>query len=450
MKKYTWEEVKAHNHPSDCWIVVEREVDGVRKGLILDVTEWAPKHPGGSIIYDGAGGDCTIMFWSYHPLSFIDNSSSHINKMLIGEVENYKCVYDVGTKFHRTLKQRIEEKIPSSQRRSDWRMWFKTFMILVIIAVTFWYGWIKGNMLAVFIFGVACSSSGINIMHDGVHVAYSKSLTICSIAAFTFNLVGCNYLTYRRAHVFGHHAYTNHLEYDTGIADAFPVLRLHDKLGHRWFHVFQYLYVIPIYLFSILLFWFGDTDGMKTLYNYPKRSVSITYAQWVGALSGRAVFFSWYIGLHFWMFEWQRAVFDCVVFGVELGFFGLVFFVVNHWTDKAALITNQELISHTSDWAMLQILTSSNFSVKSPFWLHLSGGLNLQIEHHLFPCIIHTRLRDIQPIVRETCNEYNISYDNQCYDSFWSALFSNITSVKHLGKGLPRPAFPSIRKWKHA
>jgi cytochrome b involved in lipid metabolism len=65
LQKFTWDEVKVHNNPEDCWIVVEREVDGVKKGLILDVTEWAPNHPGGSIIYDGAGGVCTIMFWSY-------------------------------------------------------------------------------------------------------------------------------------------------------------------------------------------------------------------------------------------------------------------------------------------------------------------------------------------------------------------------------------------------
>jgi len=298
--------------------------------------------------------------------------------------------------------------------------------------------------------GYALSSTGLNIMHDGVHVAYSKSLFLCSLASFTFNMNGANYLPYRRAHAFGHHVYTNHLEYDTGIIGSFPVLRLHDKLSHKWFHKLQYLYVIPIYLFSIVLFWFGDTDDMFTFHNYPKRKASTSKFQWFVAVVGRIVFFSWYIVLHFWMFEWQKALLDCLIVMVELGFCALIFFVVNHWTEKAALITNQSLVTKTADWAMLQVLTSSDFSVDSSFWLHISGGLNLQIEHHLFPCIIHTRLPEIQPIIRETCYEFGIDYDLQCYHSFWTALFGNHTFIKNLGNNLPHNYFPIVGKRKTA
>jgi len=450
LRKFSWDEVKTHNSPSDCWVVLEREVDGVKKGLILDITEWAPGHPGGSIIYDGAGGDCTIMFWSYHPLSLIDNCSSYVNKFVVGEVENYKCVYDVGTKFQRTLKQRVEDKIPRSLWCSDWRMWCKTFVILLTIALSFWFGWIKGYILGVFVLGFALSQTGLNMMHDGIHAAYSKSKVICGLAGFTFNIAGANYLTYRRAHAFGHHAYTNHLEYDTGISASFPVLRLHDRLGRSWFHALQHIYVIPIYLFSMVLFWLGDWEDMKTFYNYPKRAAPSSKFQWFVAISGRVIFISWYIILHFWMFETRRALLDCLILGVEVGFFGLIFFVVNHWTDKAALITNQELLSHTSDWAMLQVLTATNFSITSSFWMHLSGGLNLQIEHHLFPSLIHTRLPEISSIVQQTCSEYGLRYDDQCYESFWTALFSNHTFIKKLGRGLSMNSFPAIGKRKHA
>jgi len=452
LKKYSWEEVKAHNCASDCWVVLEREVDGVKKGLVLDITEWAPRHPGGDILYDGAGGDVTIMFWSYHPLSLIDNSSSYVNKMVIGEVEDYKCIYEVGTAFHRTLKRRVEDKITASERRSDWRIIFKALMLLLVSAITFWAGWIHGNIIAVIILGYTLSSIGLNVAHDGVHSAFSKSRIICKLAAFSFNLLGNNYLAYRKAHAFGHHAYTNHLEYDTGITGSFPVLRLHPKLEHSWFHKFQYIYVVPIYLFSILLFWFGDTDDMYTLYNFPKRQARVTLSDWLVAISGRMVFFSWYIGLHFWMFPWQKALLDCTIVCVEIGFLALVFFVVNHWTEKAALITNKELVTKTADWAMLQILVSSNFSVKSPFWFHVSGGLNLQIEHHLFPGIVHTRLPDIVPIVRKTCKEYGINYDAQCYDSFWDAFGSNHQFIKNLGNNIANNYFPNFGKTtlKHA
>lgn len=450
LKKFNWDEVKVHNKQSDCWVVIEREIEGEKKGLILDITQWAPNHPGGSMIYDGAGGDCTIMFWSYHPLSMIDNCSGYLAKFVVGEVEDYRCIYDVGTPFHRALKQRVEERIPRSERRSDWRMWFKSFIIVMTIAISFWLGWIKGYFPAVWVLGFALSQTGLNMMHDGIHQAYSTSKTICNIAAFSFNLVGANYISYRRAHAFGHHAYTNHLEYDTGISSSFPVLRLHDKLSRNWWHTIQHIYVVPIYLFSMVLFWLGDWEDMKTFYNFPKREASATISQWALAISGRVIFFSWYIGLHFWMFEWQRALLDCVVMGTLLGFCGLAFFVVNHWTEGAALITNKDLLTHTRDWAMLQILTSTNFSVGSWFWMHISGGLNLQIEHHLFPAIIHTRLSTLQPIVRETCYEHGIQYDNQCYSNYFTALTSNFEFIKKLGKGLSMSSFPAIGKRKHA
>lgn len=448
LKTFTWEEVQKHNRREDCWVVLEKEVDGRKKGLVLDVTEWAPNHPGGTILYDGAGGDCTIMFWSYHPLSFIDNCNSYFNKMVIGEVENYKCVYEVGSAFHRTLKQRVEAKVTRAERCSDWRMWAKSVCIVVAFVLSFWYGWIGGNLWATILYGFLISQSGLNMMHDGVHCAYSRSETLNALVSFSFNLAGANYLAYRRAHAFGHHAYTNHLEYDTGITGSFPILRLHDRLGTRWFHKLQHVYVLPLYLFSIVLFWL-DWEDMTTFYNYPKRKGPAAPLQWVCTILGKLMFVAWFFG-HFYMVEWRRALLDCIIVAIEMGFCALVFFVVNHWTEKAALITNQELINHTSDWAVLQILCSTNFSIDSKFWLHLSGALNLQIEHHLFPTIIHTRLPDVQPIVRATCLEYGLRYDDQIYPSFWSALASNFVFIKNLGNNIPKGGFPAIGKRKHA
>ena len=58
---YTWEEITLHDKKSSCWVVIH--------GKVYDLTAFVPKHPGGDIIMDGAGGDCTPMWESYHPLS---------------------------------------------------------------------------------------------------------------------------------------------------------------------------------------------------------------------------------------------------------------------------------------------------------------------------------------------------------------------------------------------
>lgn len=314
-------------------------------------------------------------------------------------------------------------------------LWTKAILILIGIAISFYYGWIMGNTYMMVIYSLLISQTGINIMHDGVHGAYAKNSLINTLAALTFNVMaGCNFVTYRRAHAFGHHAYTNHLEYDTGITSAFPVLRLHPKLPITWYHGLQHLYAFFIYLTSLLLFMLGDYSDLFTLYNYPKRECGPSPKQWTITIVGKLIFCSWFFS-HFYFFPFQKALLDCVVFTVLAGFFGLIFFTVNHWTEKAIHFTNEELLSKTNDWAVLQILTSCNFSIHSPFWTHLSGALNLQIEHHLFPAIAHTRLYRISPIVRDTCRQFGIDYDAQCYPNFWIAFAGNLSFLKGLGMG---------------
>ncbi len=60
-KQYTLKTVAQHNTPDDCWLIV--------RGKVYDVTGWAAQHPGGNMIFVKAGGECTQLFDSYHPLS---------------------------------------------------------------------------------------------------------------------------------------------------------------------------------------------------------------------------------------------------------------------------------------------------------------------------------------------------------------------------------------------
>jgi len=94
-----------------------------------------------------------------------------------------------------------------------------------------------------------------------------------------------------------------------------------------------------------------------------------------------------------------------------------IFFAVNHWTEEAAQVDNSNI--GKTNWGVLQVEilkfysnrkveNSSNFALDSAFWTHVSGGLNHQIEHHLFPSLAHTRLPEIRQIVVDLCKEYNI------------------------------------------
>jgi len=58
MKSYSWLEIVRHDRPGDCWVVIH--------GKVYDLSNFV--HPGGPMIYDGCGGDCTPFWESYHPL----------------------------------------------------------------------------------------------------------------------------------------------------------------------------------------------------------------------------------------------------------------------------------------------------------------------------------------------------------------------------------------------
>lgn len=444
LKQYTWEEVKKHTTREDCWVVVEREIDGKKKGIVLDITHWAPKHPGGSIIYDGAGGDCTVMFWCYHPLSFINNSTSYINKYTIGEVKDYECVYHVGSELFITMKRRMEAKISKRDRCRDPKAWLKTFLIVMATALFFYLGWIKGYKLAVILLGVCTAQIAVSMMHDAIHSSFSKSQWVCGIVAWIWNLTGSNFLAYRRVHAFGHHAYTSHDEYDSSIPRSAPIIKLHDKLPVYWFQRFQHFYVWLVFAFGQAHFWWGDLGELTQFWNYPRRPAHVTKFQWFYVVAGKLLFAAWYFGISLYLFPVSTAVMHMLMVSVTQSLLTIIFFAVNHWTDKAVLVNEEEIRKHTKDWVTLQVITSTNFAPKSWFWTHLSGGLNLQIEHHLFPALIHTRIPEVTDIVRDTCMEYGLDYDQQCYPSFYASVKGMINWLRNVGQVQPLKPFPNV------
>ncbi|WP_262915368.1 fatty acid desaturase family protein [Niabella ginsengisoli] len=79
-----------------------------------------------------------------------------------------------------------------------------------------------------------------------------------------------------------------------------------------------------------------------------------------------------------------------------------------------------------------QLATTCNFSPKSKFFSWLIGGLNFQIEHHLFPHISHVHYKHIAPIVKTTTKEFGIPYYS--YPSFFSALKGHGNMLRKLGR----------------
>lgn len=175
---------------------------------------------------------------------------------------------------------------------------------------------------------------------------------------------------------------------------------------------------------------FGQFDELYWLSNFPVRRGFISNkciaARWgvIVYWLSYAMFLPWYYHGYTAMYETWWLFMLCLSLSYAL------FFAVNHWTMEANM-TDYMNISQTN-WGKLQVTNSSNFATQGWLWTTLSGGLNFQIEHHLFPGYIHTRLPEIQETVRQCSKEHGIRYYD--FPSFWSALKSNVELLKELGK----------------
>ena len=144
---FTWEEIVEHDKKDDLWVVIY--------GKVYDLTTFWEKHPGGDIIVDGAGGDCTPTWESYHPLKMAKRGPHQ--KYWIGMVRDYDDFYNWDGEFYDELKKRVEDKVPHEIRRYDPRMYWKTAVILVLFFATLYWNITTYTWYTAITFALVCS-----------------------------------------------------------------------------------------------------------------------------------------------------------------------------------------------------------------------------------------------------------------------------------------------------
>jgi linoleoyl-CoA desaturase len=281
--------------------------------------------------------------------------------------------------------------------------------------------------------GLGIAGVGMGVMHDACHGAYSKKHWVNHLLAGTLYLLGSNVLNWKIQHNVLHHTYTNISGLDEDIDDKGPI-RLSENKPLKWYHKYQFIYAFAFYgLMTITML----TNDFTRLYKYHKAGLVQSQnkkmaAEFIKMLLRKIVYLSIIFGLPLWFTNfsfWQ----------ILLGFF------VMHWTasiilsfvfqmahvvegaDQPVLESNMPI-----DWSVHQLHTTSDFARNNKFITWYVGGLNFQIEHHLFPNICHVHYKQLAPIVEQTAKEYGIYYNLK--PSFNSALLSHIYRLKELGK----------------
>lgn len=281
--------------------------------------------------------------------------------------------------------------------------------------------------------GLLTSGIGFNVMHDGSHGSFSKNKTFNTLAAFTLDFLGASSVMWKNKHNIIHHTYTNIDGIDDDI-EAKPFLRLAPGQKRYKAHKYQHLYFW--FLYGLLyLFWVFFTDYRKyfsgKVGSVPLKKLSTT---------DHVLFWAFKV-FHLFMYV-VVPIYVCGVTPWAIGFFVYTFttgvvlsivFQLAHTVEETEFpVAIQPANRIEDEWAVHQLKTTANFATNNKLVTWYVGGLNFQVEHHLFPKVSHAHYPNISRIIKATCREMNVPYLE--HEKMTQAIMSHVAHLKNMGQ----------------
>ncbi|MBI3455052.1 MAG: acyl-CoA desaturase [Candidatus Rokubacteria bacterium] len=346
------------------------------------------------------------------------------------------------TTFQLALRRRVDEYFQGLGRppRDCGQMYLKTAILLIGFASS--YGllvfvaqtWAQGLFLAILL-GLSAAGIGLNIQHDGGHQAYSKCPWVNRVMAMTLELIGGSSYLWRWKHVLFHHTYVNITDHDTDI-DLGILARLAPNQKRLAFHRWQHLYLWPLYGWLALKWQLVD-DFQKLIRGRISNQPFPRPKGWdlVVFVAGKALFFTAAFGIPLQVHTVGAVLCYYGIAGFTTGIVLSVVFQVAHCVEEAAFPVPRAGTRYIDRaWAIHQTETTVDFARRSRVITWLVGGLNFQIEHHLFPRISHVHYPAISKLVEETCRDFGVRY--MAFPSFRAGVASHFRLLRRMG--MPR------------
>jgi len=358
------------------------------------------------------------------------------------EIKKVSFNKEGGCDFTSVLRSRINLYFKDSEisPKANLPMYAKSIFLMSLAALT--YAALLSNLgggLVIFglyvLLSFLTSIGTMNIAHDALHGAYLSRSVGNRILGFLMDLFGASSFYWKKEHTVDHHTFTNIAEHDADL-DVPILLRLCPKAPHRSFHRFQHWYAPLLYCLN-LMHWVYFSD-LKRIYQVFKDKQSGP-----GKPSKLEVFLMIaFKMIHVFMFlvvpimllpvSWWQVVLGYIGFLAMAGITLTTVFQLAHIVENVAFPLPNEEGKMQNSFAKHQLDTTSNFAIKNRLVHFLFGGLNFQIEHHLFPHICHAHLHKISPIVESTAKEFGLPYNQN--HSFFSAIKSHFKTLKRLGR----------------
>ena len=339
--------------------------------------------------------------------------------------------------FTHELKNRVNEYFEKNNiaKTGNFKLYSKAIILIVLllavyIHVVFFTPGVVWALLESVALGFLAAAIGFNVMHDGSHGSFSKYRFINRLAAHSLDALGGSSVMWSAKHNIIHHTYTNVEGVDDDI-DAQPYLRLSPDQKRYKIHKYQQYYFLALYAF-LYFFWVFQGD-FKKYFTQKIGDIQIPPMKWKDHVSfwgSKILFVSIFMLIPIYMIGFGAWLLGFIVFLATTGVLISVVFQLAHTVEKCETVHAVDA-KIEQEWTVHQLLTTCNFATQNRIVNWFTGGLNFQVEHHLFPRISHIHYPAISKITKEVCEKYNVTYNE--YKHTRDAILSHIRYLRRMG-----------------
>lgn len=346
--------------------------------------------------------------------------------------------------FYKLLRKRVNNHFKENNisRHANLNMKIKTIFMLCSYFIPLIF-LISGAVSSIWVMytcwilmGFGMSGIGLSIMHDANHGSYSRSKRVNKALGFVITFIGGYDVNWKIQHNVLHHSFTNIHGFDEDIEKG--VIRFSPTQERKPIFRFQAFYA-PLLYAIMTIYWFTAKD-FEQLFRYRGKNLfegqGLTFKQALAQIIMVKLIYlvvTLILPLVILPFAWWQVVIGFMVMHFISGLILALIFQPAHVIEETEFFMPDKDISVENSWAIHQLMTTSNFAHKSRIFSWLIGGLNFQIEHHLFPNICHVHYRKLSKIVKATAEEYNIPYYQ--HETFLGAVKSHFKLLNALGTG---------------
>jgi len=423
-KKIPLSEVKKHKEDNDCWTVINQRV--------YDISTFVNSHPGGRLILACAGDDGTVLYETHHPFDKRTKAIKYLENYYIGDIaeKDEGITYKFSPMYEALCRLLWDKGIQREANKQNYVVLIKALFVVLTICIGYYWSVWKGCYVGAFTLGCGLGWLGMNIMHDANHQGLRwKWYNL--LGGWSLQLLGGNKHVWTYSHI-THHAHANQVD-DPDTSQPWIRYR-NDEPQYKW-SKYQHVYAWFLYTLTVIGFrtqaiaWLMDQRHYKDV-NLPKTDLVYYYISLF--LVPFTLLGHYLLPCYLWGIGY--GVTSGLIADLVGGFMITWVFQVNHLTATTHLRPGT-LLNPKHDWCIDQIHGSNDFLLgPSDSWLNWSmtmhtGGLNYQIEHHLFPCLPHMTMPFVSQVLRPLCAQFKVNYE--VHSNPWKAVSSHYALLKH-------------------